>query len=231
MIVFETPQSGWYIHGKSSIPAADVSLADLRQHLQREATSEVGVRGLTPDAKDEDIRSCQTFRMFIGRGIAAKYEELVNFGNMTRRQQATSGYTGGLPSLYNGISVDDIFRQISYLFRRVIFDIVSGNSLHAVLEPPFIRRVFGLPPSVAESSCIFEYDFKTTFMEMTFYSHDMTIAMWECVVFVALDVALSSPALATAITLMCWYILRTIRMTLGTKRLSETSMIDKMFLI
>ena len=229
LLVLDTPTAGYYLHGKSTIASADGSLKELQMHLAKESAATVGVRGLMSDAPTEKERNCQTFEVFLGRNIANKMDELVAYGNMANTRD---NRFAGLPQTEMGIDSSDVQRQISYMIRRILVEMLSHTSLHQIVHRPFIRKILGFPPLPAESSVIFEYARSSAYLNVTFYGKDFTLAVWEALLFLSLDLAVGgNVALAAAITLIAVYVLAAIRNYLGKARISRTSFISEIFLI
>lgn len=238
-IFLEGPYSGYYIHGRNQMAHADTNLSELNKQFQKEEDGSVSSRGFVSQSTRAEMNENQTFEMFIPKRLRNVYDSkmlhALQAALVEQRDLSGMGILG--PVLQQrGLVHDKVIKaqkEVSGEFTKMISD-VENNISKQVREPFSLQRLLGLAPDiaqVADEKAIFYHDFHNAFGNLTFYKHEVTLIVWNVLVFCSIDATLKNTATAAALSWGLYKVLEWYRLRKGGVNLSQKSLIDSRFLI
>lgn len=99
-----------------------------------------------------------------------------------------------------------------------------------VINPTYWQRLLRLPPEVAVQKSVFMHDFYNAFTSVVFYGNELRLAVFEALLFLAIDSQLQSVATTAFIVYIVIKAVALARYTLGKNNLSRKTQIDQRFL-
>jgi len=121
-------------------------------------------------------------------------------------------------------------KHISAAFSAAL-DEAERNHTTQVLVPTYWQRVFRLPPESAAARTVLMHDFHSSFASILFFGREMRLFVFEALLFCAVDSAVRNGAVTAFVVLMCWLVLRAVRLHFGQNNLSNKTLVDRHFLI
>lgn len=213
---------GYYIHGKSVHRQADTDFKNLLEMMRREEEDLCSHRGLLPNTEQ------QTFQMSLTRKLRLKYCQIMQPINQQQHTQTTNrmengGATGNLETLqayhnmnkYLSAFIEHSIKDVDYLVKDKTF-------LENVMDAEFVETL---------GQSIFYHDNGHSFDKVLFYGHEMTLLIFEILLFNIIDLIWQNFVLDGILTYIIIKLIIIIRNGAGRKNLAKKTLVDKRFLI
>ena len=186
----------------------------------------------------------------VGGGMFTRAMSRMNSNSWGNNNNNMNGYGGGYgnagygnavgggmvnrPSAIASDATIAAAEEISDIFKQLI-NFTEANAGSFVLERPFMDKFTDMPPESVSmmqgASPIFYHDFKMAFTRVLFYGIEWQLLIFDVLVFTAIDMEVTSFAIAAFCTWVVGMGVDVIRSTWGEINISRKSLIDQRFLI
>ena len=186
----------------------------------------------------------------VGGGMFTRAMSRMNSNSWGNNNNNVNGYGGGYgnagygnavgggmvnrPSAIASDATIAAAEEISDIFKQLI-NFTEANAGSFVLERPFMDKFTDMPPESVSmmqgASPIFYHDFKMAFTRVLFYGIEWQLLIFDVLVFTAIDMEVTSFAIAAFCTWVVGMGVDVIRSTWGEINISRKSLIDQRFLI
>lgn len=224
---------GYYIHGRSVHGFADANLAQLALLMQKEQDDLRGTRGLLPDS---DI---QVFEMSLPRNLRIAYRKLFSppapslaskAAAASRDQPDAAG--GALAQLdpQTRKSIEG-YNQLNQFLAAFINRNIPDCDFE-VRDRPFLEKILDTEfQEVSDTRGIFYNNDSHAFDKVLFYGNEMTLFLFDVILFGWLDNRLENFVLAAIFVYIVQQGIVKLRSTLGQINLAKKTLVDERFLI
>ena len=218
VMVIESPQYGYYIHGRSVHAHTDDTMQKLNQNLTKEALGVSGGRGLMTDDKK------QVFEVFYEHDFRQKFMQVyysvqAQMGGSLFKQTAAT-----IPQACIGAYAD-----LNKMLTR-FFDLSQSEYRADVQsEVPFSQSILGISPSTEEASIITptgDREFRKTML----YGIQWSLYIFYVIMFCGIDMHLHNPAIAAFVVYIVDLIVVLIFRIRAKANLARKSLLDNRFL-
>ena len=218
VMVIESPQYGYYIHGRSVHAHCDETMPKLNQNLTKEALGVAGTRGLLTDDKK------QIYEVFYEHDFRQKFMQVYysvqaqTGGSLFKQTAAT------IPQACIGAYAD-----LNKMLTR-FFDLSQSEYRADVqVEVPFSQSVLGISPSTDEASVLApagDRDFHTVML----YGIQWSLYVFYVILFCGIDMHIHNPAIAAFVVYIVDLIVVLIFKIRSKANLARKSLLDNRFL-
>ena len=218
VMIIESPQYGYYIHGRSVHAHADETMQKMNQNLAKEALGVAGTRGLTAEDR------CQTFEVFYEhefrqRFMQVYYTSMASTGGSFFKQTAAT-----IPQATIGAYAD-----LNKMLTR-FFDLSQSEyRLDVQRETPFTQSVLGISPSTSDTSIMAptkEREFRKTMM----YGIQWSLYIFYILLFCCIDMHIKKPAIAAFVVYILDLIIVQFFKLRAKANIARKSLLDNRFL-
>ncbi|CAH2324113.1 meckelin-like isoform X1 [Pelobates cultripes] len=210
---------GYYIHGRSVHGQADVNMETLLSNLQKEEENLCPLRGLEPNSDN------QMFEVLLSDRVREQYEKIMeplqevsmrqkagNEKNPFIQQRVKTYYT---LNRFLSSFVDHVYKDMDYIVKDKLF-------LESIADIEFQQPI---------EKSFFYTDDRSRFSRTLFYGNELTLLLFDTLLFCIVDLGTQNFVLATIITFAVQMIVRLLRLYFGKKNLSTQTMVEEIFLI
>ncbi|KAG2497180.1 hypothetical protein HYH03_004769 [Edaphochlamys debaryana] len=232
-VIFDEPNSGYYLHGRNQAQHSDSTLKDLNQELLKEEEGLTAQRGLITSSNPK-LADNQIFLMYVTDSIRRVYDgkmlQLVqqNSNDARSRRGMVSTFVKGY-----GRQRDNVLNaqaEITTLFKQMVDD-VERNHATQVIDPTYVQRFLQLPPENAQENPVFVHDYFNSFTETIFLGIEPRLFVYEALFCCSIDMALKSFSTSAFITFIVSRFFAYVRRGWGEDNLSQKTLVDRHFLI
>uniref|UniRef100_A0A8C5PZN1 Meckelin n=1 Tax=Leptobrachium leishanense TaxID=445787 RepID=A0A8C5PZN1_9ANUR len=210
---------GYYIHGRSVHGQADVNMETLLSNLQKEEENLCPLRGLEPNSDN------QVFEVLLSDRVCEQYEKIMEpLQEVSRHQKAGSeknSFTQQRVKTYYTLNrflscfLDHVYKDMDYIVKDKLF-------LESVVDIEFQQPI---------EKSFFYTDERSKFSQTLFYGNELTLLLFDTLLFCIIDLGTQNFVLATIITFAVQMAVRLLRLYFGKKNLSRQTMVEELFLI
>ncbi|XP_053304282.1 meckelin-like [Spea bombifrons] len=210
---------GYYIHGRSVHGQADVSMETMLSNLQKEEENLCPLRGLEPNSE------LQTFEVLLSERVREQYEKITEpLLEVSRQQKASKEQNTHLQQrikTYYTINrflssfLDHVYKEMDYIVKNKLF-------LENIIDMEFQQPI---------DKSFFYNDNRSRFSQTLFYGNELTLLLFDTLLFCIVDLGTQNFVLATIITFVVQMIVKLLRLYIGKKNLSSQTMVEENFLI
>ncbi|XP_064467172.1 meckelin-like isoform X2 [Ornithodoros turicata] len=223
MFIFVQPKFGYYIHGRSAQGQADVSMKEMHELLRREEEDLCGHRGLLPDTDQ------QTFQMTLPSAVFEQYRRLrkplTTYSQGPDRMQIAEGH----------LSRADIETVVNTY--AVITKFLSAFIDHSVKELDYtvkdralVEKLLDIELHDGYDRAAFYNDSGYSFGAVIYHGLELTLLLFDLLLFCVIDLACHDFVLAAALTLCIDKVIQGFRQVLGRRNLVKKALVDERFL-
>ncbi|KAM8945979.1 meckelin-like [Pelodytes ibericus] len=210
---------GYYIHGRSVHGQADVSMETMLSNLQKEEENLCPLRGLEPNTDN------QTFEVLLSDRVREQYERIMEpIQEVSRRQKAANEknpYLQQRVKTYYTINrflsgfLDHVYKDMDYIVKDKLF-------LESVMDMEFQQPI---------EKSLFYNDDRYRFSRTLFYGNELTLLLFDTLLFCLVDLGTQNFILATIVTFAAQMVVKMLRLYFGKKNLSNQTLVEENFLI
>ncbi|CAH1779425.1 unnamed protein product, partial [Owenia fusiformis] len=228
VFIMENSQFGYYIHGRSVHGRADTDMREMHEQLKREEEDLCGHRGLLPNTEQ------QTFQIAVPRRLRQQYDRVLLPLNQPQQQGPASRVEKGQGGVsIQGTQVEKFIEAYKIINR--FFSAFVDHSLrdldYVVRDKLLLESILNVEFQDSSEKGIFFNDGGHSFDSVLFYGREMTLVLFEVMVFCITDLASQNFVLAGIITYAVMEVLKMIRDSAGRKNLAKKTLVDERFLI
>lgn len=218
---------GYYIHGRSVHGKADTDMREMCEMMKREEEDLCGQRGLVPSTEQ------QTFMMSLPKRLRVKYEQvyvpaaLENAGAVSRMEQGKTGGRLAGSGKEKSIEAYAMLNKflcgfIDHSLRDVDYVVKDKTLLESIMDTEFFD---------ATEKGIFYNDNGHSFDQVLFCGHEMSLILFDTLLFCIVDRIATNFVLAGVITYIITELVCLVRDTAARKNLARKTLVDERFLI
>lgn len=220
VFIMHQAQYGYYIHGRSVYGKADTNMKEMFEMMKKEEKDLVGQRGLLPNTEQ------QTFVMTLPRKLRLKYEEVLLAVALESAAGPQAGKEkGGLTEkqveAYNVIN-KFLSTFIDHSLKSLDYQVRDKTLLESIMDTEFLD---------ASEKGYFYNDNGHSFDQCLFYGNEITLLLFDTLLFCIVDLIAKNFVLAGIITYVIIEIVALIRDHGGRKNLAKKTLVDERFLI
>ncbi|XP_054856155.1 meckelin-like [Eublepharis macularius] len=205
---------GYYIHGRSVHGHADVSMDTMHSYLRKEEENLCPLRGLEANS---DI---QTFEVLLTDRTRVLYDR-INLPLVEAPRQVRSDVRDQRLRSYHTLN-HFLASFLEHRYKDMDYVVKDKFLLERILDIEFQE-----PGDVS----VLYNDESALFGRALFYNHELTLLLFEALVFCAVDLGAQDFVLATIVTFVVQKLLQTLRDFSGKKNLAEKTLVENQFLI
>ncbi|XP_064610907.1 meckelin-like [Liolophura sinensis] len=222
-------QYGFYIHGRSVHGKADTDMRDMHEMLKREEDDLCGKRGLLPNTEQ------QTFEMLLPPRLRYKYNQVYLPLALEKDMQTPAGKAerGQGGSRIAGTHTEKLIQAyatvnkflsafIDHSLRDVDYIIKDKTLIEGILDTEFLDPL--------EKGLLYN-DNGHSFDRVLFYGHEMTLCVFELLLFAVVDLVAMDYVLSGVITYIISEVVMMIRSGGGRSNVAKKTLVDERFLI
>ena len=207
----------------------------------------MGHRGLTSGAGEPSLKENQCFEIYITRDIRARYDAKLTRPLEEARQRAAllnsaAGMRAGVASTFMGrnartaLTEDGMINaqmELASMFRNFI-NTLEANAGQQVRTRSLLERIAMVPPDMMAmmqaNLPIFYHDFGRGWTRTTFFGVEFDLTLFNAMVYGVTCLATQYSAVALFVAWVCDWLLRALRVRLGTANISKKALVDPRFL-
>lgn len=213
---------GYYIHGRSVHGKADTNFRNLYEMMRREEDDLCSHRGLLPNTEQ------QTFQMYLTRKLRYKFSQIMQPVTQHQTTTMTNRMENGVASENLGMiqANQNMNKYLSAFIEHSIKDVD-----YIVKDKTFLENVMDAEFVETLGTSIFYNDNGHSFDQVLFYGHEMTLLVFEILLFNVVDLIWQNFVLDGVVTFLCVMLINIIRDGAGKKNLARKTLVDNRFLI
>ncbi|KAK3586521.1 hypothetical protein CHS0354_035056 [Potamilus streckersoni] len=217
---------GYYIHGCSVHGKADTDMREMFIMMKKEEEDVVGKRGLEPGTDQ------QTFMIALPKRLRQKYELVIGQARLESAAAAARMEQGKGGRLMGTVTEKQVeaYKAMNNFFTSFI-----DNSLrdirYVVKDKTFLETIMDTEFLDSTEKGIFYNDNGHSFDQVLFYGNEMTLLVFEILLFCIVDLIFTNYIIAGVITYIITELLSMARNSGGTKNLARKTLVDERFLI
>ncbi|EDV25938.1 uncharacterized protein TRIADDRAFT_55538 [Trichoplax adhaerens] len=220
-------QFGYYIHGKSVHGHADTDMKEMFEQLKREEDNLCGQRGLLPSS---DV---QTFQMALPRRLRIQYDKILKPLQEEADKSKTQRGKGPADPRSNTLDIQDKIEAYKTI-NTFLSNFVEHSLRHldyVVRDKLMLERLLDMEfNSPIEKGCFYS-DESHTFDRVLFYGNEISLLVFDILLFGLIDFHATNFVLAGAITYIVDMVIAAIRDNWGRTNLATKTLVDERFLI
>ena len=233
VFILDGPVHGYYIHGHSVHPHADVNMRTMLANHKAESDGNLPFRGLTHKGEAElHGASDLVFEMYLTEAIRSEYDEL--FAQMAPSRAAAARQTGPAASAAADSTLDAsarAYHAINEHLQHSVIEPIQARGEADVRRPTWAHRLLGAPPVQVGQSPILLRDNQRTFAGVLFFGIEGDLAVLDLLHLAAWDLASGNIFVGALVTYVVAHGLKEVRAALGKRNISAKTLIDERFLI
>ena len=220
LLILDDSLHGYYIHGVTPLPKADMSLEELHEGLSDEKMRLNKKKSLlVPD--EEDL---YTFEVYLPYEMRVKYDQIVQKAqNDEFSNQKTMDYKKFEKTRFR---LNENF--------KAFFDPEIRNLRSFVFEKSSLQRILNMPPAEMgklSGSAFFYKDPTISFEKVLFLGKEFSLMLMDLLIFDLMDIAVGNTLVSALTTYLFSKILVYIKYSLAENNISKKTMVDKRFLL
>eukprot|EP00057_Strongylocentrotus_purpuratus_P027643 XP_011682117.1 PREDICTED: meckelin [Strongylocentrotus purpuratus] len=208
---------GFYIHGRSVHGFADTNMKEIKTQFKREEDNLVGQRGLEPNTDQ------QTFEMLLSSTFRERYNSIVL---PLRAPGAARGAGAG----NNDDKISEAYVSLNK-FLSTFIDHGMSDVDYVVKDKLLFEKILDMEFYDPTDKGFFFNDDGHAFQKAIFYGHEVTLLVFELLLFCIVDLIFTNYVLAGAITYITSMIIIKIRDSFGRSNVARKTLVDERFLI
>eukprot|EP00192_Tetraselmis_astigmatica_P007222 CAMPEP_0117648244 /NCGR_PEP_ID=MMETSP0804-20121206/289_1 /TAXON_ID=1074897 /ORGANISM="Tetraselmis astigmatica, Strain CCMP880" /LENGTH=734 /DNA_ID=CAMNT_0005453809 /DNA_START=315 /DNA_END=2519 /DNA_ORIENTATION=+ len=216
---------GYYLHGRFSGTYVDTDAEELNKVLLQPHSEKRGF------LNDDDV---QTFIIFVSRELRDHCDEFQNGVHDKYQEQRSEGALDYALHGPRAAGADQKLQKLSSSVRdrfQMELTKIEQDSSRRVITPGFVALWTMIPPDTSNSETIFWKDRNSSFTEVLFYGHELSLFMLQVMLFTSVDMRLRNAAFSGPVTYFIMWVVNKLRHEWGENNLSKKSLVDKKFLI
>ncbi|XP_074864667.1 meckelin-like [Carettochelys insculpta] len=207
---------GFYIHGRSVHGHADVGMDAMHACLQKEEENLCPRRGLEANS---DI---QTFEVLLTDRVRQLYDKIT--------QPLMEGPRGERI----GVNLHEQRLRSYYTLNRFLSSFLEHayrDMDYNVKDKSFLERIMDMEFQEPLDVSVLFTDASASFSRTLFYSNELTLLLFDTLLFSVVDLGTQDFVLAAVITFAVQKLVKMLRHELGRRNLAAKTLVDKQFLI
>jgi meckelin len=233
VFILDGPIHGYYLHGHSVHPQADVNMRTMLTNHKAESDGNLPFRGLTHKGEQElQGASDLVFEMYLTKEIRDEYDDL--FAQMAPALGAAGRPSGTAAAAAAESSLDasaKAYHAINEHLQHSVIEPIQARGEADIRRPTWTHRLLGAPPLQVGSSPILLRDNQRTFASVLFFGIEGDLAMLDLLHLAAWDLASGNIFVGALVTYVVAHGLKEIRDYFGKANISAKTLIDSRFLI
>ncbi|EAY23261.1 hypothetical protein TVAG_185680 [Trichomonas vaginalis G3] len=218
-MVIESPQHGYYVHGRCVHAHADESMFRLTTNLAKEALGVASGRGLTPEDKS------QVYEVFYEKSFRLKFIEVF---------YSVMNNTGSKLFKVNASEIPhaciDAFSELNKLFTRFFDMSQSEHRAEVQLEVPITQYVFGLSPKIEDRS-ILSKDDDREFRKTMIHGAQWSLYILAIILFVGVDMHTHNSMIAAFVVFIVDFLITFVFKMRARAKIAKNALIDTDYLM
>mmetsp|Transcript_30753 Transcript_30753/g.82367 ORF Transcript_30753/g.82367 Transcript_30753/m.82367 type:complete len:735 (-) Transcript_30753:197-2401(-) len=244
VFVLDGPIHGFYLHGRSVHPHADVNMHQLLANHKAETEGNLPFRGLTEQG-DERLRGNTDlyFEMYLTESVRTGFDEKFPrdvIGVNARPVGRGPPLVGGRDAPNNAAasaadSALDVrakaYNAVNEYLQKEVIEPIQARGDTDIRLPSWYHRLFGVPPPLVGQSTVFLRDNQQRFSHVLFYGIELELVILDLLMLAAWDLASGDAFVAALITYIISHGLCVLRERMGKENIARKTLIDPRFLI
>ncbi len=238
VFILDGPIHGYYLHGRSVHPNADVNMRTMLANHKAESDGNLPFRGLT-QLGDVVLKGASdlVFEMYLTEAIRTEYDDLFNV--MMKQGESNSVRRGGdnRGGLLATAAASDLdasaraYHDINEYLQRSVIEPIQARGAAEISVPTWKQRLFGSPPARVGQDALLLRDNRRLFARVIFYGIELDLAILDLLHLSAWDLASGNIFVGALITYIVAHGLKEVRKYCGKLNISHKTLIDSRLLI
>ncbi|ESO89760.1 hypothetical protein LOTGIDRAFT_192673 [Lottia gigantea] len=224
VFIMSNARFGYYIHGRSVHGRSDTNMREMYDMMKKEEEDMCGKRGLEPDSDE------QTFQMSVPLKLRAKYDQIylpialertTAVGRMEQgKGRTSSSFEKSIESYsvlnkFLGAFIDHSFKDLDYkIIKKSLIENILDTEIHETYDTGVLYNDNG-----------------HSFDQVLFYGNELTLILFDILMFCMVDYAAQDFVLAGVLTYLVSELITMARTIGGKKNLASKTLVDDRFLI
>ncbi|KAG7473551.1 hypothetical protein MATL_G00097060 [Megalops atlanticus] len=211
---------GYYIHGRSVHGHADVNMEAIRANLRREEENLCALRGLEPNSETQtfEVALTERVRQRLDRILLTMKEASVathqHGGAEGPQEQITKAYYS--MNRFLSSFIEHAHKDMDYILKDKL---LLERIMKYEFQQPIERTIFYRDPD------------SITFSNVLYYGHELTLLLFDTLLFCIIDLGSQDLVLATILTFAVQQVIAMLRCYISRHNVSKKTLVDKCFLI
>lgn len=229
ILILDDSLHGYYIHGVTPLPRADMSLEELHDGLGKgaikgEANNDIKIYNHKKSLLAPDEEDLFTFEVYLPFEMRIKYDQIIQQANNDRDFNE---------KMFDYQKYEKTRFKLNESF-KAFFDPEVRNLRSFVFEKSSLQRVLSMPPTEMgrySGSAFFFKDPAMSFESVLFMGKEFSVILMDLLVFDLLDIAVGNSLVSALTTYLFSKAVSYLRYDLGETNIARRTMVDKRFII